>query len=531
MKKAIKISLFIPAFLLVIVLAYLLYVFISYDRIEDFQSIKTTSADTGKEFLKRNASYTIFTYNIGFGAYTPDFSFFMDGGSESVAASKDSVISTISGAAALMAAENADFYLFQEVDLNSTRSYHVDESEIITAALPDYNRNFAVNYDSAFLFYPLLEPHGKSLAGISTYSKFPVTEAIRRSLPVSTGFSKFLDLDRCYSVSKIPVEDGKFLCLYNIHMSAYGNDDAVRAGQVAMICEDMKAEYEAGNYIICGGDFNHDLKNMGENTHSVHSWAYPFPREALPEGISFAMDRLSPEEREALNDTSRNADMAYEEGKTYTVTLDGFLISDNIQCTLYRTRNTGYLYSDHEPVQMEFQLTGKEQAAPVSPSFPLSATPAHCIPKRHDQKFRYRICQPYTGHFPYFRKQERHRKHQNQPPENRENVCRQRFLHGSEISCQNGIVSHENRRCKIQFESGYRNLLKDRIPFNVKSQCDRLCKNEDQKIHDAGYCQHRYHPIPQYSENLFSVSLSVKTADQWLDSLGDSGIYRHNHKG
>ena len=41
---------------------------------------------------------------------------------------------------------------------------------------------------------------------------------------------------------------------------------------------------------------------------------------------------------------------------TYTVTLDGFIISDNIECLSYENVNTGYSYSDHDPVKVEFVL-------------------------------------------------------------------------------------------------------------------------------------------------------------------------------
>ena len=48
--------------------------------------------------------------------------------------------------------------------------------------------------------------------------------------------------------------------------------------------------------------------------------------------------------------------MPYEEGVTYTVTLDGFIVSDNIEMTAYENVDTGYLYSDHDPVWMRFVL-------------------------------------------------------------------------------------------------------------------------------------------------------------------------------
>lgn len=48
--------------------------------------------------------------------------------------------------------------------------------------------------------------------------------------------------------------------------------------------------------------------------------------------------------------------MEYVPGETYTVTLDGFLISDNIECRSYENVNTGYRYSDHDPVVIKFRL-------------------------------------------------------------------------------------------------------------------------------------------------------------------------------
>ena len=66
------------------------------------------------------------------------------------------------------------------------------------------------------------------------------------------------------------------------------------------------------------------------------------------------MDQMP--KKENLWYCSRNADMKYIPGKTYTVTLDGFIISDNIECVSYEDINTGYSYSDHDPVYLKFRL-------------------------------------------------------------------------------------------------------------------------------------------------------------------------------
>ena len=374
-KKVIKITGIILLALVIVLAAYIIYLYASYHRIPDNQELQveeiSQNTEAGNE-LTTEKNYSALTYNIGFGAYTPDFSFFMDGGKSSWAKSKDSVKETIKGAGELVASKDPDFALVQEIDLDATRSYHVNEYSILKENIPAYNCVFAQNYDSAFLFYPFTQPHGKSKAGLALFSKYPITGSLRRSFPISTSFTKFFDLDRCYSISSVPVDNGKELVIFELHMSAYGNSDAIREGQIRMLSEDMQKEYEAGNYVICGGDFNHDLKaadtqskasDASNNTQTdsgdsaePESWAYPFPRSELPEHFSFCLDQLSEDEKNNLWNSARNADMEYVPGETYTVTLDGFIISDNVECTKYENVNTGYSYSDHDPVYMEFQL-------------------------------------------------------------------------------------------------------------------------------------------------------------------------------
>lgn len=376
-RKILKIIGSVLAVILLALAGYIIYLYASYHRIEDNLQLQVeTTNETNNETTEANTlttgkKYSALTYNIGFGAYTPDFSFFMDGGKSSWAKSKESVLETIQGAGELAASKDPDFAMIEEVDLNSTRSYHVNEYNILKDCFPDYYYVFAQNYDSAFLFYPFTQPHGSSKSGIGLFSRYPVTSALRRSFPVSTSFTKFFDLDRCYSISRVSVDNGKELVIFALHMSAYGNSDAIREGQIAMLAADMQKEYEAGNYVLCGGDFNHDLKASADeenpetgkedqsNSNSdreYESWAYPFPREELPEHFSFCLDQLSKEERSNLWNSARNADMEYIPGETYTVTLDGFIISDNIECLSYENINTGYSYSDHDPVYVEFKL-------------------------------------------------------------------------------------------------------------------------------------------------------------------------------
>lgn len=355
MKKALRVILLLIALLLVAALLYVAYVFLTYDRIEDNLALTAegTAASSQAEVGK---SYTIVTQNVGFGAYTADYTFFMDGGTQSWAASPESVQACIAAAADTIGAESPDFIFFQEVDTDSTRSYHIDELKQLREAFPMLQSVKAVNYHSAFLLYPLYQPHGTSNSCMVTMSSVGVTSAVRRSLPISTSFSKFVDLDRCYSVSRVPVENGRELVLYNVHLSAYGGSDEIRTAQMTMLFNDMKAEYDAGNYCICGGDFNHDF--TGNSTQVLNGggdtdfgWAQPFPAQLLPEGLIRCTDYTDGEQRP----TCRNCDIPYVEGN-FTIIVDGFLVSDNVTVSHLQNIQTGFSYADHSPVLMQFTL-------------------------------------------------------------------------------------------------------------------------------------------------------------------------------
>ena len=264
----------------------------------------------------------------------------------------------VNDAADTVAALNPDFVLFQEVDFDSTRSYHINEQALLREKYAAMAEVDAVNYHSAFLMYPFSQPHGSSNSSLVTFSSVGITGAVRRSLPISTGFSKFLDLDRCYTVSRVPTENGRELVLYNVHLSAYGGSDEIRAAQMNMLFGDMLGEYRQGNYVVCGGDFNHDFTgnstqvlNGGEMTD--FGWAQPFPIEMLPEGLT----RCDNYTGGVTQPTCRNCDIPYVEGN-FTIIVDGFIVSDNVTVNYLENVQTGFRYSDHNPVLMRFVLNG-----------------------------------------------------------------------------------------------------------------------------------------------------------------------------
>ncbi len=357
-KNALKIAGIILLVLILTVVGYLAYVLLGYYRVEDNLPLDVFGGAVHAAPV--DEELTLVTYNIGFGAYSDDYSFFMDGGKYARAYSEAEVHKNTAGALAAATAAAPDFLLLQEVDVDGTRSHHVDQSEMAAAVFPEYDRVFGQNYDSPYFIYPFHEPIGANKSGIMTFSRYEVTEAVRRSLPVEESLYKLIDLDRCYTVSRIPTANGRELVLYNVHLSAYTSDGTIADDQLVMLNEDMKAEYEKGNYIIAAGDFNKDLLgNSGdyfERTEGAHTWAQPIKTELLEPTFTVYSGKNFP--------SCRNADAPYAgDGTDFVLSVDGLIVSDNVQVLTAETVEEAFRFSDHNPVKAVFKLLPHGTAA------------------------------------------------------------------------------------------------------------------------------------------------------------------------
>lgn len=359
MRRWVKILLCVVLALVLLVGAYVAYVFIDYHRIGDMPLMPEGAPSAAA--LTAGETYTVVSYNMGFGAYEDDYGFFMDGGTESWAWSEERLTANVNSIASFLSQQQADFYLVQEVDIDSTRSYHVDERQPIRQALTGKAYVFAQNYDSPFLLYPLTQPHGASRSGLLTFSPAAIAAASRVELPVENSVMKLLDLDRCYSVSRIPVNSSKELILYNLHLSAYTSDGTIATEQLKLLLSDMQAEYEKGNWCVAGGDFNKDL--LGDSAlyfgeaDQEYSWAQPIPEGTFD---GFAITLVAPLNETAPVPSCRNADSAYHQGQ-YVLTVDGFLVSANVTVEEADVIDTAFRWSDHNPVSMSFSLRAAEK--------------------------------------------------------------------------------------------------------------------------------------------------------------------------
>lgn len=303
--------------------------------------------------LKTNENISISTFNIGYGTMDNTVDFFMDGGKMSRGVSKERTIENMNGIINTLGNLNSDILFLQEVDVKATRSYKVNELELLKNTFPEYVTTFAINYKVPWVPIPLSNPHGHVLAGLTTFSKYSVDSAVRYDLPGKSSFFVQLgDLDRAMAVHRIPVENGKELVAINAHLSAYDEGGLIRKVQLGYIKNILEEEYNKGNYVIIGGDWNQQIPGTNAfdfpTTEEWPDWLQDIPEDFAPTGFNWAYDKTVP--------TSRTVATAYTEGKNLLSIIDGFLVSNNIEVVSTVGTNQNFKYSDHNPVTITIKL-------------------------------------------------------------------------------------------------------------------------------------------------------------------------------
>lgn len=292
------------------------------------------------------------TFNTGFGGLGEDADFFMDGGEGVNPTSQEIVERNMIGIEEILSEQNADILLLQEVDTDSKRSFHLNQWLQYEYDLEDYETRFAMNYSCDYVPYPLNDRIGEVHSGIATYSRFDISSATRYSLPCPFSWpTRVANLKRCMLVTRIPIENKEQeLVIVNFHLEAY-DDGEGRTEQFEQLMEFIQAEYEKGNYVIAGGDYNQALPDTLERypMKATSEWE-PGVLEELPEGWQYAYDESVP--------TCRLLNQPYQPSsdKTQYYVIDGFIVSPNVSVDRVETLDEGFVYSDHNPVVLDITL-------------------------------------------------------------------------------------------------------------------------------------------------------------------------------
>ena len=336
---------------LVVVAFFLLYLSVSYYSPEEVENIPAfihgnETGDSDHDTLR------LLSWNIGYAGLSKQMDFFYEGGkmvrpSESVLAENLNYIGNY-----LLAHDSIDFMLLQEIDQKAKRSRYVNQLGFLLGVMPQRYGAFALNYNAAFVPVPLLEPMGSVKAGLATFSLLKPDSSFRYSLPASYSWPmKLFMLHRCILVQHFVLSDSKFLCLINVHNSAFDDASQMRKQEMEMIKQLVIKEYEKGNYVIAGGDWNINPPGFaGEFIDGDLAFFVENQIDTLfmPSGWTWAADLSIP--------TNRNVITPYVHGETKTSVLDFFLCSPNVKVVETKGIYQSFNHSDHNPVFLKVVL-------------------------------------------------------------------------------------------------------------------------------------------------------------------------------
>lgn len=352
LKKILKILLVI--ILIVVILAGALFAWLSIKEFKPapvMDAAVTVGDKAAGSSPKQGDELTIISWNIGYAGLGKDSDFFMDGGENVAYADEALVNANISGIYDTLFEKNdADVYMLQEVDLNSRRTYSIDE----TAAIGVLNSTFALNYSCPFVPFPL-PPIGKVNSGLLTTTDFNISHAERHSLPCPFSWPvSTANLKRCLLVSYIPIEGSdKNLVIVDLHLEAYDSGEG-KIAQSKQLREFIQSEYDKGNYVIAGGDFNQIFPGGLDKYPNEHPELWIpgiIEDDMMPSDWTVAYDLDTPTCR-LLNQPYDPSDTA----NTQYYTIDGFILSPNVELKSVETLDEGFVYSDHNPVKLEITL-------------------------------------------------------------------------------------------------------------------------------------------------------------------------------
>lgn len=364
MKRFLKIFMILIVSVVVILVGFVLTLWIFEYRPEDITVLDVTDnlADEDSNYVNADNSLTVLTFNIGYASLSETEDFVMDGGEKGRMDSASEVQDNLDGITSILENNPADLYLLQEVDIDSNRSYNINQLVHFQDALGK-SSVLAYNYRCIFVPFPLSfsQMMGKVNSGIVTFSDFYTESAERHQLPGSFAWPVSLaNLKRAMLITKYPIKNSdKYLVVINVHLSAY-DDGTMRLQEMEALKAIMLEEYESGNYVLVGGDFNQtfpEAVTINEDLtydyfyelKNEELWqAYPMEEEwFIDNDFSFGVDITTPTCR-LLNKPYNQTDL---ENNQYYV-IDGFIVSNNLNIDLIETLDKDFVFSDHNPVKI-----------------------------------------------------------------------------------------------------------------------------------------------------------------------------------
>lgn len=303
----------------------------------------------GKETktLKAGDTVTLLTYNIGHLISGSKQDSFLEGGKMVKPENQTVVDANLEGVKQIISDANADIVALQEVDYNANISYNVNE---YIALANDYEGKSSIAlFQNTFVPYPIDNMVGRVKSGISVMSLYDF-KSCRINLEQDFDFPERIFMPKkCILKQIIDIQDSdKKLVILNVELEDY-DDGHVREKQLNIVKDEMLKEFNEGNYVIVVGDFNNVFPDIENTQNIVGEYVVTnFNEDFLPEKWNYGVDKTCP--------TFRLKNEPYDKDKSHTWIVDGFIVSPNITIKSVKTIDTGFEYSNHNPVKLQLTL-------------------------------------------------------------------------------------------------------------------------------------------------------------------------------
>jgi endonuclease/exonuclease/phosphatase family metal-dependent hydrolase len=367
MKKILKVLLVLLIVVIVFGAGFILALQLFEYRPDDITELEITYSDVSEgNYLSLDTNIKVLTFNTGYASLSETEDFVMDGGEKGRMDTKTEVETNLEGISSILTRESADIVLLQEVDVDSKRSYEINQLANYQNVLGT-SSVLAYNYRCIFVPFPLSlsQMMGKVNSGIATFSDYYYEDAERIQLPGSFSWPiNLANLKRCILITRFSIEGSqKELVVINVHLSAY-DDGTMRLEETEALQAIMVDEYDDGNYVVVGGDFNQTFPaGVVDDTGDTIEYLFPLRNSTIwqapplnSEGFTannfqFGVDNTTASCR--LLDKA--LDLVDESNNQYYL-IDGFIVSANITISSVETLDENFKYSDHNPVVMNIIL-------------------------------------------------------------------------------------------------------------------------------------------------------------------------------
>lgn len=294
--------------------------------------------------------FTVVTFNIGYCGLDEGQDFFMDGGTGSRSSSEAQTRENLDANVETVRGLDADIVLLQEVDIDSTRSFRLDQRAAFEA-IPGYGSAFAMNYRVPWVPIPLSLPMGRTESGLLTLVRGEILQATRFALPNDPTIpDRYFLLDRCLDEIMIPMVNGETLRLVNLHLSAYDSGGVIKAQQMQWLRDYLTQTAADSEYIILGGDWNQLLARDIVIDRDAYNPEWLGQPPTLFDDLPFQWAY------DSTVNTVRDLYEAYVPGQTFETVIDGFLVSDTLEILAVETVDLEFAHSDHHPVKLTVRI-------------------------------------------------------------------------------------------------------------------------------------------------------------------------------